>query len=60
MTLEKAIAALENLLVDDPHFEPERRREAVQLGIEAIKRLRQDRRYYPALKGELLPGETKD
>ena len=59
MKLEKAIVGLEDLLVDDPHFDPERRREAVKLGIEALKRVKHVRETYQKSSYVLLPGETK-
>ena len=59
MKLEKAIVGLEDLLVNDPHFDPERRRKAIKLGIEALKRV-SDMRISPCTTAdEILLGETE-
>lgn len=59
MRLDEAIAGGEDLLVDDPHFDPELRRAAVKLLIEAGKYLR----YLDTCPGGSarlpLPGETE-
>lgn len=60
MKLDEAIVGLEDLLTDDPHFDPERRREAVQLGIKALKRIKGNRLYPQPTVYPLLPGETKE
>ncbi len=40
MTLDKALEILTDLLGEDPQFPPDDRRDAVKLGIEAMKRIR--------------------
>ena len=60
MKLEKAIEILHDLLGEGPQFSPDDRRDAVKLGIEALKRL-QDIRKSPWTTGvEILPGETTE
>ena len=60
MTIEKAIEILQDLLREGPQFPPDDRREAVQLGIEALKTVK-DMRNHPFPDGVIeLPGETKD
>jgi len=60
MKLSEAIVGLEDLLVDDPHFDPERRRQAIKLGIEALKWRALMEHDYGSWCGPLLPGETKE
>ena len=64
MTLDKAIGVLADLLGEGPYYDPELRREAVKLGIEALRRLqdmrkgsRNQRAFATSL---LLPGETEE
>ncbi len=60
MKIDTAIASLEDLSVDDPHFDPERRREAIKLGIEALKRLSMNRITDCPHIHSPLRGETKE
>ncbi|GAH39037.1 unnamed protein product [marine sediment metagenome] len=60
ITIEEGIAGLEDLLVDDPHFDPEHRRECVKLGVEALKGIRSCRQYPECPFNDLLPGEEKE
>ncbi|MBA7543139.1 hypothetical protein ES705_35466 [subsurface metagenome] len=39
MHIEKAIEILEDLMTTAPQFDPDDRRDAVELGIEALKRI---------------------
>ena len=59
MKLEKAIEVNQAFLMDEPQFPPEDRREAVKLGIEALKLVEMERRDHLSYAGELLPGETE-
>ena len=58
MTLDTAIEVLADLLGEGPYYDPEHRREAVQLGIEALKYLRWAREQGQLLWDDRLPGET--
>jgi len=58
MTLDTAIEVLADLLGEGPYYDPEHRREAVQLGIEALKVVKAQRRAYDFYEKDLLPGET--
>lgn len=60
MTLDKAIEILLDLDTTLPQSDPEDRRDAVKLGIEALKRLQTLRRTAVSIAFYLLPGETKD
>lgn len=40
MKLDKAVEILNDLLTTSPQYDPDDRRDAVQLGIEALERLR--------------------
>lgn len=60
MTLKEAIEILKDLDTTLPQVSPERRREAVKLGIEAAKAYAQARRLGLPLRCELLPGETEE
>jgi hypothetical protein len=60
LTLEEAIVGLEDLSVDDPHFEPGRRKEAILLGIEALKRIKARRDLQTGWELTPLPGETNE
>ena len=60
MKLEKAIRRLQSYIrwrKPDPN---DNFHESVQLGIEAMKRIKQDRRVNDDLNPYSLPGETKD
>jgi len=60
MKLPKAIEILYDLIGEGPQFSPDDRRDAVKLGIEALKTVR-DMRHYPFPDGIVqLPGETRD
>jgi len=60
MTIDKAIEYLDIVLKAHPHLQPGDFGQAVQLGKEALKRIR-NQRVNPDLKLEtLLLGETKD
>ncbi len=60
MNLDKALEILTDLRGRGPQFPPDDRRDAVKLGIEALKRVR-DMRISPCTTAdELLPGETKE
>lgn len=60
MKIPKAIEIMQDLLGEGPHFPPDDRRDAVKLGIEALKRVKRDKLkyYYPADFN--LPGETEE
>lgn len=60
MTLERAIE-IETINNDhNPNITDAERREAHQLGIEALKKIRVERQYAIHHFGRFLPGETKD
>ncbi len=60
MKIDKALEILTDFLGEGPQFSPDDRREAVQLGIEALKRI-QDMRTSPCTTSdEILPGETDE
>ena len=58
MTLDKAIEVLADLLGEGPYYDPDHRREAVRLGMEALKKVYRDRQLWRV--PPLLPGETKE
>jgi hypothetical protein len=60
MTLGQAINILTDLLGEGPQFSPDKRREAVSLGIEALKAVKDVRanNYYTPISP--LPGETAE
>jgi hypothetical protein len=60
MKPEKAIEILNDLLGEGPQFPPDDRRDAVKLGIEAMKQLLENRRDFPETAWLLLPGETEN
>lgn len=60
MKIEKAIEVLETLLTPDPQFSPELRKDAVRLGIEALKAMKNARSLVSRKAYRLLPGETED
>ncbi len=59
MKIDKAIEILKDLLGEGPQFSPDDRREAVQLGVEALSYVERSRAFgdYPVCR--LLPGETE-
>ena len=60
MTIDQAIQILMDLTTTLPQTSPEKRREAVQLGIEALKREQDCREGEAPEYITLLPGETKE
>jgi len=61
MTLDTAIEVLADMLGQGPYHEPDERREAVRLGIEALRRLQRHRDYLCQRPNDtLLPGETEE
>lgn len=60
ITLKEAIETLYDLVTTKPQIDPEKRREAVRLGIEALKRTRQARVRKEPYWGALLPGEIEE
>lgn len=60
MTIDEAIEILIDLDTSLPQSDPELRREAVKLGIEALKRQREDRLLNVWTFPRSLPGETED
>jgi len=59
MTVDKAIEILEDLLFDFPQSPPEAHIEAVQLGIQSLKRIKKEREIQGSLYNYRLPFETK-
>lgn len=59
MTIQEAIEILQDLHTTLPQSDPELRREAVKLGIEALKRLQDGRQKGYDYFAHLLPGETE-
>lgn len=60
MNLSKAIEILFDLLGEGPQFPPNDRRDAVKLGIEALKRVQRIRKDALFDGGVSLPGETEE
>jgi hypothetical protein len=60
MTLDEAIEVLQDLLGEGPYFRPEKRIEAVKLGIEALKRWKNFRDNSQTFGYSPLPGETEE
>ena len=60
MKLAKAIEILTDLDSTLPQSDPELRREAVNLGIEALKRIKDNRIWPHVYHGGDLPGETEE
>ena len=60
MKLEKAIEILLDIELRTPHIRPQHEREALELGIEALKRVRSQRYPKYPLLHSLLPGETEE
>ncbi len=59
MKANKAIEILKDLLGDGPQWSPDDRREAVQLGIEALEYIERSRAFGDYPVNRLLPGETE-
>jgi len=59
MTIKKAIEILADLLTEGPQYPPDDRRDAVKLGIEALKLLEEQREHYIDIEQVSLPGETE-
>ena len=59
MTIGKAIEILTDLLGEGPQFPPDDRRDAVKLGIEALKSWQVFRANPDMSPGGLLPGEPE-
>jgi len=60
MTLEEAILTLENMVDSDEGDFGKENREAMQLGIEALKRIQHHRETGTLSTAIQLPGETKE
>ena len=60
MQIDKAIEILQDLLTTEPQWPPDDRRDAVRLGIEALRRIRHIRHNPCFLNSMLLSGETKE
>lgn len=60
MNIPIAIKILQDLMTRLPQVPPEKRREAVMLSIESLKREQHRRKYDIHLPFELLPGETEE
>lgn len=60
MKLSKAIEIGKDLLTELPQFSPDDRREAVKLGIEAMKRIKECQEHHCTLSYIELPGETEE
>lgn len=59
MTIDKAIEILLDLLHKTPRFSPFDNRNAIELGIEALKRLKEHREDHIDITFRALPGETE-
>ena len=60
MKITRAVEVLSDLLGDGPYWPEEERREAVKLGIEALKSIVKDREGFVSHHGRLLTGETEE
>jgi len=60
ITLDKAIEVLEDLMTTSPQWPPDDRREGVQLGIEALRRIKAGRDTPSGLSFIPLKGEDID
>jgi len=60
MTLDKAIEILNRVEPDSRPFDYEEEKEAIRLGIEALKAWKERRENYPMLNTYRLPGETEE
>jgi hypothetical protein len=58
--IDKAIEILTINNDHNPKFSDADRRDALKLGIEALKRVKAERTGYETYAPDLLPGETKD
>jgi len=59
MTIDEAIEILKGVVEGGKLITDHQQREASKLGIEALKRERERRKYLVNSCGELLPGETE-
>jgi len=59
MTIDEAIKIQEDYLENPYSVQPELVKYAIKLGIEALKRIRENRHYALPQIPRLLPGETK-
>ena len=59
MTIDEAIEALSYIVVDQPYGFRDEPYEAIRLGIEALKRVKAQRKEPFAFAKALLPGETE-
>lgn len=60
MTIDKAIQVLNYLISISSHMPNPDHRDAIKLGIEALKRIKQQRALEACERSYLLPGETRD
>jgi len=60
MTLDKAIEILNRVEPDSRPFDYEEEKEAIRLGIEAMRRIKDARTDEVEVEKGLLPGETKE
>lgn len=60
MTINEAIEINEDLLTTKPQVDPEKRREAVMLDIEALKQMKAERTIYGFKRHVRMPGETEE
>ena len=60
MTIDEAIKIQEEAPLDDSHIFSPRLRDAIKLGREALKRLKQGRESVPTVTFPLLPGEDPE
>lgn len=60
MTIDKAIKILTNLGNTNPKADTRNYKQALKLGIEALKRVQEHRHYNVASSAIKLPGETKE
>jgi len=60
MTLDKAIEILNSVEPDSRPFDYEEEKEAIRLGIEAMRRIKDARTAEVELEKTLLPGETEE
>ena len=60
MTLAEAIDLLKDELTREVFYYGPGRKDALKLGIEALKRELHNRRIFPDVEVSRLPGETKD
>ena len=58
MKLDKAIKVIENILDSVEPGDPQEEQDALELGIEALKRIRDIHARHPDVTFNLLPGET--